>query len=568
MSLMRIALLAVILVLAINTAFAVQRASRQGLSEFGELVVPLGVALALAALLFFQSRKAEEAQRAYLASEQRFRLAVEAAHAGIWEWDLEADSIFVSDATARMLGWDSARTVSGQQAVDQVVSEDRGRVLTALGSAAANGAFEVSCRATRRDGSTAWIELRGRGLEAQGAAGPSRIIGVAIDVTEQQQAQGRAQIAESRLRDAIESLSEAFALWDRNDRLVMCNRSYGMLLGLPPEQLRPGADRARVTELIRRNVKHEHPAVAGRFESEMKDGRWVQCNERRTTEGGTVVTIAETTTVKRQQEMRRQNEQQLEDLARKYEAEKLRAENANRAKSEFLANMSHELRTPLNAINGFSEMMIGEMFGPIGDTRYVEYARDIHSSGQHLLALINDILDMSKIEAGKMRLHIEPLSLEDVAEDAVRLLRNRAEAVGVAIGVGFPALPEIEADYRAIKQVLLNLLSNAIKYTPRDGRIDVTAQAHNDVMGGRVSVSVRDTGVGIPQEDLARLARPFEQVESQLARTTAGTGLGLALTKSLVELHNGVLSLESAEGEGTTVTFVLPVKQTQLSKTA
>ena len=565
--LVRIALLATILVLAINTAFTLERMQRQGAGEFLELVVPLAVALALAALLFFQSRKAEEAQRAFLASEQRFRLAVEAAHAGIWEWDLEKDRIFVSDATAAMLGWEAARTVAGQAMVDQVIPYDRPAMLNALANAAANGAFEVSVRASRPEGGFAWLELRGRGFVENGGMNPSRIIGVALNVTEEKMAQGRAQVAESRLRDAIESLSEAFALWDRNERLLVCNRTYGVMLGLTPEQLMPGAARADVTALIRRNVKQEHPTVAGRFEAELKDGRWLQVCERRTTEGGVVVTIAETTTLKRQQDLRRQNEQQLEELARKYEAEKVRAETANRAKSEFLANMSHELRTPLNAINGFSEIMVGEMFGALGDPRYREYARDIHNSGQHLLALINDILDMSKIEAGKHQLRVEPVSLEDLSEDAVRLVRNRAEAVGVTIEIDFPTLPEVEVDYRAIKQVLLNLLSNAIKYTPRDGRITITAEPRPDVMGGRIAVFVRDTGIGIPKEDLARLAKPFEQVESHLARTTSGTGLGLALTKSLVELHNGVLNIDSTPGEGTTVSFVLPVRRGQL-KTA
>jgi len=197
------------------------------------------------------------------------------------------------------------------------------------------------------------------------------------------------------------------------------------------------------------------------------------------------MTAADITAIKNQDEARRLNEEQLQnavaglersqeqlaELARKYETEKVKAEGANRAKSEFLANMSHELRTPLNAINGFSEIMMNEMFGPLGDERYKGYSQDIHSSGQHLLALINDILDMSKIEAGKMNLKFEPMHVEDVAEDAVRLVRNRAEAAGLNLSIDFPPLPEIEADYRAIKQVLLNLLSNAIKFTPRAGSV-------------------------------------------------------------------------------------------------
>jgi two-component system cell cycle sensor histidine kinase PleC len=287
------------------------------------------------------------------------------------------------------------------------------------------------------------------------------------------------------------------------------------------------------------------------------------------------MTAADITAVKLQEEARRLNEEQLQnavaglersqeqlaELARKYEAEKVRAEGANRAKSEFLANMSHELRTPLNAINGFSEIMVAEMYGPMGDARYKDYANDIHNSGQHLLALINDILDMSKIEAGKMNLKFEPISLEDVTEDAVRLVRNRAEAAGLDLGIEFPHLPEVEGDYRAIKQVLLNLLSNAIKFTPRGGRVTVRAEPRRDVLGERIRVSVTDTGIGISRDDLARLAQPFEQVESQHSKTTQGTGLGLALTKSLVELHEGSLEMDSAPGEGTTVSFSLPILQ-------
>jgi two-component system, cell cycle sensor histidine kinase PleC len=558
----RIALLVAILLLALNTMFGVERATREGdLGEIAELVVPLAVGLVLAVLLFFQSRRAEEVQRAYLASEQRFRLAVEAAHCGIWEWDLERDTIFLSEATAAMFGLSGTRTVPGQEAVDRVAASDRTMVLRALASAAAGGPFEAAFRVPQADGTFHWIDARGRGF------GEGRIVGVALDITQERLAQTRVQTAESRLRDAIESLSEAFAIWDRDDRLLLCNRNYGEMFGVPADELKPGASREEVTKIIRRGVKQELPPSGGRFEAEMKDGRWMQVCERRTTEGGTVVTGADTTTLKRQQETRRNNEQQLEDLARKLEIEKSRAETANRAKSEFLANMSHELRTPLNAINGFSEMMAGEMYGPLGDPRYREYARDILNSGEHLLALINDILDMSKIEAGKLHLRFEQLSIEDVVEEAVRLVEARAQAVGVSIALEFPALPDVEADYRAIKQVVLNLLSNAVKYTPRGGSVVISAEVHTDPLGGRVLVAVRDTGIGIPQEDLQRLAQPFEQVENHLARTASGTGLGLALTKSLVEMHNGVLSLESTPGEGTTVSFVLPVHQQQFSRT-
>ena len=410
--------------------------------------------------------------------------------------------------------------------------------------------------------------------------GFARIIGVALDVTEERLAQARAQSAEGRLRDAIESTSEAFVLWDRHGRLVLCNKNFLGFFQLDAELAKTGVGRETVARAARKAIRQEYPAAGGRRgvrEAELADGRWVQISERSTAEGGLVVTAADITVLKTQEEVRRikegelrrvvvnleQSQEQLSELARKYEAEKIRAEAASQAKSDFLANMSHELRTPLNAINGFSEIMAGEMYGPVGDARYRDYARDILSSGQHLLALINDILDMSKIEAGKLNLRFEPVCLEELAEEALRLVRNRAEAAGLSLILDFVDLPEVEADYRAVKQVLLNLLSNAIKFTPRGGRISIRGERREDALGERVRISIHDTGIGILPQDLERLARPFEQVESQHSKTTQGTGLGLALTKSLVEMHGGLLDLRSTPGQGTVATFALPVRQSE-----
>ncbi len=546
------------------------------------LLAPLAAGIALALLLMVQSRKAEVAHREFVDSEQRFRLAVEAARCGIWEWDLNADQVYLSDVTGAMFGWGGGGVVSGQDLIDRISIDHQERVRKALANAATYGAFDVSFRvpAAEQGARSLWIDARGQGFGKPGADGHNRIIGVALDVTEERIAQARAQAAENRLRDAIESVSEAFVLWDRQGRLLMCNRNYRSVFSLEPKLLKPGAARAEVNRFAALAIKQDHPAPDGRRgvrEAEMMDGRWIQISERRTAEGGLVMTAADITAIKNQEEARRLNEEQLQkavtglersqeqlaELARKYETEKVKAESANKAKSEFLANMSHELRTPLNAINGFSEIMMNEMFGPLGDARYKGYSQDIHASGQHLLALINDILDMSKIEAGKMNLKFEPMHLEDVAEDAVRLVRNRAEAAGLKLVVDFPPLPEIEADYRAVKQVLLNLLSNAIKFTPRAGSVTIRAEMRRDPFRDTVRVSVTDTGIGIAKEDLARLARPFEQVESQFSKTTQGTGLGLALTKSLITLHDGMLDMQSTPGEGTTVSFTLPVRQSE-----
>ena len=241
-------------------------------------------------------------------------------------------------------------------------------------------------------------------------------------------------------------------------------------------------------------------------------------------------------------------------------AAKEQAELANRSKSEFLANMSHELRTPLNAIIGFSEIVAGELFGPIGAPRYVEYAHDIHTSGIHLLSIISDILDLSKIEAGRRELTESAIDLYEASESALRLVRGRAENGGVRLvnGVAHGGVPLLLADERAVKQILLNLLSNAVKFTPEGGRVFVAAELRDD---GALAVSVTDTGIGIAPENIPRALAPFSQVDSTLTRRYEGTGLGLPLVKSLIELHDGTLELQSEEGKGTLATVVFPAKR-------
>jgi PAS domain S-box-containing protein len=241
-------------------------------------------------------------------------------------------------------------------------------------------------------------------------------------------------------------------------------------------------------------------------------------------------------------------------------AAKEQAELANRTKSEFLANMSHELRTPLNAIIGFSEIVAGELFGPIGAPRYVEYAHDIHTSGIHLLSIISDILDLSKIEAGRRELSESAIDLYDAAESSLRLVRGRAENNGVRLvnGIARDAALRLLADERAVKQILLNLLSNAVKFTPEGGRVAVGAELRSD---GSLAVSVDDTGIGIAPENIPRALAPFSQVDSSLTRRYEGTGLGLPLVKSLIELHGGTLQLESEEGKGTVATIVFPAER-------
>ncbi len=235
------------------------------------------------------------------------------------------------------------------------------------------------------------------------------------------------------------------------------------------------------------------------------------------------------------------------------------AELANRAKTEFLANMSHELRTPLNAVIGFSEIMESELLGPLGSTQYKSYAADIHESAQHLLTLINDILDVAKIEAGAHELRDEEVCPYDIVGAVERLVAERAKRAELKLSVDLPlGLPRLRADERKLKQVLLNLMSNAIKFTPEDGRVTLAAHLAAD---GSFIFEVSDTGIGIAAEDIPRAFAPFEQVDSRLSRQFEGTGLGLPLSDGFVKLHGGHLKLESQPGVGTKAIVRLPAER-------
>jgi signal transduction histidine kinase len=230
-------------------------------------------------------------------------------------------------------------------------------------------------------------------------------------------------------------------------------------------------------------------------------------------------------------------------------------EQASQHKSEFLANMSHELRTPLNAIIGFSEVLSERMFGEVNE-KQADYLKDIHESGKHLLSLINDILDLSKIEAGRMELELSSFHLPTAVSNAVTLIRERAQRHGIALGVEIDdRLGEVEADERKLKQILLNLLSNAVKFTPDGGRVDVSAKLDTNW----VEIAVKDTGVGIALEDQVSLFEEFKQLGKDSSRKAEGTGLGLSLTKRLVELHGGKIAVESAAGRGSTFRVQLPL---------
>lgn len=488
--------------------------------------------------------------------------------------------------------------------------------------------------------------------------------------------------AERRLQDVVDSISDGFVLWDKDNRLLFHNRqatrgewpgaSKGMAFDDYVTNIFPhlderttGGDLPTWLEKRRRwlsEAHHSHEVLA-------KDGTWSLLTERRTPDGGTVTTYTDITDAKTHERTRARSERRLahaqtlaqigifewdargsdmfwsdimyeivglpsasppldfaqylllvrpesRDLVRstfkrlltaggKYNQEyeivrpdgqirAVRAEaeavldddgtvirilgsvhdqtsvkrvetalrdakeaavSANNAKSEFLANISHELRTPLNAVIGFSEVMIQEVFGPIGSDRYRDYAGDIRQSGLHLLGVINDLLDFSKLEAGRIELHVEDVSPAAVLDKCVRMMRQRAEAEDLALlsDTGDAADAVVQGDDRKITQVVLNLVSNAIKFTPAGGIVRLSISRSED----GVDIAVTDSGIGMSAKDIDLALAPFGQVDSSINREYTGTGLGLPLSKSLIELHGGTMMIDSVPGKGTTATVHL-----------
>jgi two-component system cell cycle sensor histidine kinase PleC len=428
-----------------------------------------------------------------------------------------------------------------------------------------------------------WIWLRVRCEKTSGATDSSvHLIGIAVDITEQKSLAERTVEADLRLRDAIETIPEAFVLWDASDRLVLCNSHFQRLHKLPDSAVIPGTSYETVLEVGRMpevRTRHNETASQGpgarTFEAQLDDGSWLHISERRTKDGGYVSVGTDITRIKEHEQKLVDNDLRLRatvidlkrsqaalerqagelaDLAEKYQREKTRAEEANQTKTKFLANLSHELRTPLNAIIGFSEIMGSGMFGELGSEKYQEYCHDILTSGHYLLEVINDILDMSKIEAGRMKLDMEELDLAQTLAESLRVVTGRAQDKHLTLDADIAKSISVVADRRATKQIIVNLLSNAVKFTPDGGRIVVRSRQLDD----RIVLMIADTGIGIAPHSLARLGRPFEQVESQLTKTYHGSGLGLAIARSLAQLHGGSMRLRSKLEVGTVVRVTLP----------
>ncbi|MCF8469271.1 MAG: PAS domain S-box protein [Parvibaculum sp.] len=499
--------------------------------------------------------------------EHQLREAEQLARFGHWRWVKGEPAPHWSGGVARILGLEEQQLPAGGDWYEHLVHpEDRDELLSKF-----LDAFEthepVTCTTRFRSGGHTYRYIKTYAYAEPDASNEiGALVGLAEDVNEEVEAELALKASEAKYRLMTEQASDVMTHCDARSRVIFISPAIGPMLGRQPEELigspisrdliHPDDYEKAYAAFIRCALKGEQVQFDYRFLH--KDGHyvWLESTMRSAYDADGIRT-GEVISITRNVSERKQHEIEILEARE-------RAETASRTKSRFLANMSHELRTPLNAIIGFSEILRMQMFGDLGHSRYMEYAQLINESGALLLDLISDILDMSKIEAGKYELHPEAIKIGGLVDACIRLVRGRAEENGVLLVKHVESGPsggELMADERALKQILLNLLSNSVKFTPTGGRISIGVIEAD----GMIRLSVTDNGRGIPQDQIERLGQPFEQIATDAALSKEGTGLGLALVRSLAELHGGSMTIESELGAGTTVTVAMPLVPSCLS---
>ena len=470
--------------------------------------------------------------------------------------------LYVNRAYATMLGFNATdELLQLSDIISLVHPDDRPMAGTATRArlAGEHASTRHEFQMLRREGSVIWVETVGSHIRWEGQ---SAALVFANNITDRKLIEEALQQSERLFSKMFHSSPDVMILSTVADgRLVEVNDTFLKLRQLKREDVigrtgaelglwHDGAERERVIEAVRidgmaRNIPSAHQSL----DPEKGLRHYAASAELvRLGEDELLLWVARDITDLRRTE---------EELRRS----KRDAEEASRAKSEFLAHMSHELRTPLNAILGFSEVIRDRVYGPDASSKYTEYAECIYSAGEHLLQIINDVLALSKVEHGKLTLQESDFSAEELINDCLRMVRQAAKKAGLQLNAS-PVDPKlvIRADERLMRQVLLNLLSNAIKFTPPQGRVSLSIEVLRPTNGARIIVS--DTGIGMSEADIAIALTPFGQIEGGLTRRDEGTGLGLPLTRSLVELHGGELKVRSEPNVGTTVAITLPTERT------
>jgi len=505
-------------------------------------------------------QRVEERTKDLQESEERFRFAFENAPIGMTLVAPDGTWINANKALADFLGY-AAEDMTGTSmtgSAENVVELDecmglRQRVLN--GELAT---YHIERRYRHKRGHVVWGRESGSLFRNEDGK-PEHFIIHTVDITERKKTEEALQRSEENLKAFVDNAPALVSLKSLAGQYLMMNQEYERLFGIELQSAVGESARSAFPDDIAELFELQEKEVIDRKETVTReqviphpDGDRVHlCTKFPVANAaGTIHAIGTIST----------------DITDKKAVEKAmldakeQAELANRAKTEFLAHMSHELRTPLNSVIGFGEVLEKGVFGPLGHFKYQEYAKDIGDSGSHLLSLISNILDISKIEAGELDFFEETIDVGEIFESSARMVMDRAARNGIALNVDVPqGLPPMRGDEVRLKQILLNLLSNAVKFTPKGGQVSVEATIDND---NAMVWEVADTGVGIAADDLERILNPFEKVRGNAAISHEGTGLGLYLTNALTEMHGGTLAIDSEPAKGTTVTVRFPPERT------
>lgn len=547
------------------------------------------ITIAFSAAFYAQRARTRAAGLHARTMRNRFEIAMDRGHCALWDIALHTSSMVWSHSMYRLLGMAPQDDEMELSAMHDRLHPDDESPLSLIWRQMEEGKNEIDHLFRMQHENGHWVWLRMRALLIDGQAGKqSRLLGIAMDVTAERLAEIESHKADQRLRDAIESISEAFVLWDENNQLVLCNSKYQSFHGLPAHLVQRGTryrslmEQANEPQLMI-EIDRGSDREARAYEAQFADGRWLLISERPTRVGGYVSVGTDITARKQQEERLIENERQLRmtisdlassretlkkqasqlaELADRYLEQKAEAISANRVKAEFLANMNHEIRTPLNHIIGFAEIIESEVFGPVGSDRYRGYAKDIRESGCGLLAIISDILDMARIEAGRVGLDKSDHAIGTLLAQTSAQVIDDAQSKSVCLDIE-PDEQEkagqrlIHVDSNAISQALVHLMRNAIRLSPVGGKVSMRAR----MQGDHVNIFIADSGCTLTASEMGVMRDPFGHIDGMLQDGCKGSGLGVAIARSLIELHGGTLRMRSSAQIGSLVMIHLPVAQ-------
>jgi two-component system, cell cycle sensor histidine kinase PleC len=545
------------------------------------------VTVAFSAAFYMQRARARETQESATRLFNRFEVALDRGNVGLVDARIGEAHVWLSNSMFRLLGLEHGERQVSRTDLEDLVHPDDLSPLTIIEQAdPQSGEIDHLFRMRHASRGWLWMHMRAARIAENGRRG--RLLGIVMDVTAEREAAAESERADLRLRDAIESISEAFVLWDENNQLLLCNSKYRSFHGLTDAQTQRGtrykalmghAQEPRLVVEIGQGADEDGRARA--YEAQFEDGRWLLISERPTNAGGYVSVGTDITARKVQEDRLIENERQLRitiadlassrealrkqaqelaELADLYHDQKIEALCAVKMKAEFLANMNHEIRTPLNAILGFAEVIENEVLGPVACEKYRDYATHIRESGVNLLVIIDDILEMANIEAGRVQIERSSNRVGDLLEEAATTVALDAASKNVRLEID-PLVTDsagqkcIEIDARATGQALAHLVRNAIRLSPVGGTVTMRAR----MQGEYINIFISDRGCHLSEADIGTLSKPFGHIDSMLHDGCKGSGLGVAIARELIELQGGSLRIRSTPLIGALTMLHLPI---------